>query len=165
MKDDVPCPHRSAQPLGTVSCGCGGQRKVYRCDHEAAGPLVTRHAAQPRQKFVRLTTRLPDGTRRLPLDSFKIPACVNCPHRPGAPAELIELMGGTTPNPSGPAATREPCLEGAIASICEACPRISPTGQRFECPGPEVAACPLRLWPVVLKPRRVHKTGGCRGCG
>jgi hypothetical protein len=153
MEDDLPCRHRSLA-IGTVQCGCGGERKVYRCDHPAAGPLVTRHAAQPRRKHVRLFERTPEGKRRLDLESFRLPACVHCPHRPGASPELVAMFGPPAP---------EPCLDQARASICGACPRIDARGQAFECAGPQVPGCPLALWPEVLPDRSRGPGGGCCG--
>src|SRR5574343_1092403 len=160
MSEELPCRHRSPEPIGQISCGCGGKRNAYRCDHPAVLHLVTRHAAQPRRKDVRLFAPGPDGTRVVKLARLSLPACVTCPHRPEAPPEVVELFGAPPPDPSRPAGTPDPLR----AAICGGCPRLGPRGQRFECRGPDTPACPLQLWPTITRTRRGQRRGGCQGC-
>jgi hypothetical protein len=160
MSEELPCRHRSPEPVGQISCGCGGKRNAYRCDHPAVLQLVTRHVAQPRRKDVRLFEPGPDGRRVVKLARLSLPACVTCPHRPEALPAVVEMFGAG-PDPSGPAAAPD-CLR---ATICGGCPRIGPAGQGFECLGPEVPACPLQLWPTITRTRRGTTRRGCQGCG
>ncbi len=162
--DDLPCPHRSDRPIGTINCGCGGRRNVYRCTEPTVNQLVTRHAAAPRHKDVRLFERDSEGRRAIKLPSLSLPACVLCRQRPGTPPELLALGKDLPANPSEPASERDPCLQAAIEAICAACPRLNAKGERFECPGATAAGCPLSLWPVIQDPKS-RRGGGCRGCG
>jgi len=171
MTDELDCPHRSQEIHAKLNCGCGGWANGYRCDHPAVNGLVTRHAVQLRSKVVKLKIPGPDGSRALRLDGFKLPACILCPHRPGAAPGLRQnaLAGEPAQNPNEPASAREPCLQAAIEAICGACPRLNPAGQTFGCPGATAPRCPLDLWPDLARAAQQaaasHRRGGCRNCG
>jgi hypothetical protein len=62
--------------------------------------------------------------------------------------------------------SKPPDLQAVKRTICANCPRLDRSGQRLECRGPEVPACPLQLWPQITRTRHgTARRGGCRGCG
>lgn len=151
--DEPPCQYRSAEPLGTVYCGCVQVvRPVYWCDHSAISNYVTLHAGRVKKHRVKLTEGGEDA-----LTTLTPPVCAVCPYRPDASPELKAMMQ-VAPDTQATGPPRSEAMQATIVSICSNCPRFSET-----C-GPTLSVCPQSLWPTGKRFKGVPgKKGGCCG--
>ena len=158
---DLPCPHRSPDPVGRATAGCGGVKNVWRCDLKG---LVMLHAEVLKTKDVKLHAPDHDGKRRVRVPARVLPCCVLCRERPESPPELAELPPGRQVADQSHSADDQDCYPEAKRAICGNCPRLDSQGQKFECAGyGQAPTCPLDLWP---RPGPAPlPSGHCRGCG